>query len=368
MKNLFTILFITASLSLTSLNLVASQLESKATAAAVLAAAESKQTSEKLVTRAQKLKPLLYDTLTTLPQELIEMIVSYDYLFEGKEVLCRVNHEKQTATAMAFISPHFIAIGDNEGRIKIWNSKTGTYIKTLERTFQTSLGTFTNNGSVRKIKQLPATNILVSHNFNNFYFWNIESGKCIETIWGSEENLEEEDMEEEDMLAKIHGKQNILKLLHFLYPTLGKPLTEYRPSKYELLIDGGKIAPLAIRYDTSLDAMERRRKSQALKIGYVLVQAAKINCITLVPCDHLSKENLIYHELCGHAKEIAALAQLPNGLLASGSLDRTIRIWDLETGKCLLIIQTMQPVEYLDVTDDGKLIAGFQHGSFQVFA
>ena len=43
--------------------------------------------------------------------------------------------------------------------------------------------------------------------------------------------------------------------------------------------------------------------------------------------------------LLGHTAEVYALQYFGNNQLASGSLDTTIKIWDLETGACLKTLE-----------------------------
>ena len=43
--------------------------------------------------------------------------------------------------------------------------------------------------------------------------------------------------------------------------------------------------------------------------------------------------------LTGHARYILSLVYLPDGLLASGSDDKTIKIWNIETGMCIKTLE-----------------------------
>lgn len=44
----------------------------------------------------------------------------------------------------------------------------------------------------------------------------------------------------------------------------------------------------------------------------------------------------MYHTFRGHATEIVCLSFDPNGaVVATGSMDNTARLWDVETGECL---------------------------------
>ncbi len=62
--------------------------------------------------------------------------------------------------------------------------------------------------------------------------------------------------------------------------------------------------------------------------------------------------------LTGHRNWISALAFSPNGqLLASSSLDQTIRVWDLQTGTPMMILYPNQVVTTLAFSPDGATLA-----------
>jgi len=67
----------------------------------------------------------------------------------------------------------------------------------------------------------------------------------------------------------------------------------------------------------------------------------------------------------GHTDEVRALAFLPDGrTLASGSGDRTVRIWDAKAGKCLhALAEHRGAINCLAVSSDGKhLVSGGKDG------
>ena len=62
----------------------------------------------------------------------------------------------------------------------------------------------------------------------------------------------------------------------------------------------------------------------------------------------------------GHSNLISSLAKLPNGYLASGSIDSTIKIWDIENGKLKFTLNESNGghhdnVETLVVLENGYL-------------
>ena len=68
--------------------------------------------------------------------------------------------------------------------------------------------------------------------------------------------------------------------------------------------------------------------------------------------------NTTMKTLCGHTSWVYALKMLPDGRLASGSYDRTIRIWNLTTGtQNMVLYGHTAAVISLDVLANGYLVS-----------
>jgi WD40 repeat protein len=62
--------------------------------------------------------------------------------------------------------------------------------------------------------------------------------------------------------------------------------------------------------------------------------------------------------LQGHTNGVNALALLPDGCLASGSYDNTIRLWDVDRAKEIACLEVDAGVLSLAALPDGNLVAG----------
>jgi len=72
--------------------------------------------------------------------------------------------------------------------------------------------------------------------------------------------------------------------------------------------------------------------------------------------------------LQGHRGAVCALALLPEGSLASGSGDGTIRLWDLASGSCLAAFEGHQGwVKALAVLPDGRLASGSDDSTIRLW-
>jgi WD40 repeat protein len=72
------------------------------------------------------------------------------------------------------------------------------------------------------------------------------------------------------------------------------------------------------------------------------------------------------HTLAGHTSPVFTLAVMPDGKLASGSLDKTVRVWDMNTLECMLTLPHASDVQCLTVMKDG-LAAGLGDGTIQMW-
>jgi WD40 repeat protein len=63
----------------------------------------------------------------------------------------------------------------------------------------------------------------------------------------------------------------------------------------------------------------------------------------------------------GHTEPVTCLASLPNGNFVSGSSDRTLRVWNTETGEMIRQIDAPREIKYLTGLPDGKFVSGSEN-------
>jgi WD40 repeat protein len=72
--------------------------------------------------------------------------------------------------------------------------------------------------------------------------------------------------------------------------------------------------------------------------------------------------------IIGHEDWVRTVVTLPDGRIASGSKDGTVRIWETETGRCLTILQGHKgSVRALAVLRDNKLASGSEDATIRVW-
>src|SRR5579871_1559509 len=82
-----------------------------------------------------------------------------------------------------------------------------------------------------------------------------------------------------------------------------------------------------------------------------------VSCLVLGLWPVLADEEKPHRILRGHEEPVVAMAFAPNGkLLATAGYDKTVRLWNLASGKSQVFRRSDKPVLQLAFTPDGKTL------------
>jgi WD40 repeat protein len=115
----------------------------------------------------------------------------------------------------------------------------------------------------------------------------------------------------------------------------------------------------------------RRRMNRRLILivaGALIVVAGAV--VAVIAFTGSGPTHIVTHVLTGHAGPVTAVAMTPDGKqIVSGSIDGTVRVWDLATGRTVHVLDvTAGDVWSVAVTPDGKrVISGSDDGIVQVW-
>jgi len=103
----------------------------------------------------------------------------------------------------------------------------------------------------------------------------------------------------------------------------------------------------------------------ASNISCTITPSTKASESSPKPVSQQQKINQVIFTLSGHSESVQAIAISPNGeTLASGSYDKTVKLWNLKTGK---LIKTLsghkEAVTSVAITPDGQILASGSNDS-----
>jgi len=212
-----------------------------------------------------------------------------------------------------------VASGYQDGTITVWNFKIPYYFHNFNRHYWTITGITVTPDRTRAITCSTDDTLKV---------WDLQTGQCLQTLGCP------------------------LEVIHFLHDT---PITIMSQIWDVAVTPNGKYA-VAGSSDGTVKVWDLQTR----------------NCIRILKGHSLPEDILTSDPVSSHGGprvEVIAVTSDSQRVI-SGSEDHTVKLWDIETGECLLTLDGYdRPVWALAVTpDDRKIVAGYSDGAIKVWS
>jgi len=211
--------------------------------------------------------------------------------------------------SLAFDRSGLLASGSDDKTIKLWNITATKCIKTLRgHTLSVCTVAFSSIG------------LLASGSRDNtIKLWSTTTFDCLKTLTGQHSSVTSIAFSDEGILAS--GAENI-------YDTYINNVNADRTTWLWNTTTGKRIRSLGNEYGSVNVAFS---KQGLLAVGgYLFHNYIKV---------WNTKYGVFILTLHGHSDIVKSIAFSDNGLLASGSLDKTIKLWDTKTGECVYTLK-----------------------------
>jgi len=231
--------------------------------------------------------------------------------------------------AIAF-SPdgEILASGSFDSTVKIWDLQTGECLKTL-------LG---HNSVVTSLAFSPQGDRLVTGSYDqSVKIWDVTRGKCLDTLHKHTNRVWSVAFHPQGKLVVSGGDDHAIKVW------------ELQRGKCIKTLQGNSNAIYAIAYSNQQNLLASGHEDQTIKLWNVDINSPQALEPDLQP----------FQILRGHSDRILSIAFSPDQkILASGSADRSIKLWDAQTGKLLKSLQGHRSwVWGITISPDSKFLA-----------
>jgi len=252
--------------------------------------------------------------------------------------------------------------GSQDGTIKLWNLSDGTYIKTLKghTNFITSVsmssdGTKGLSGSRDKTIRL----------------WNLKSGECIRTFQGHKGPVNSVNISSDGTLA-ISGADKIIYIWDVKSGLLIKELEGHSDSVESVCISPDRTCAISGSKDKTVRLWDlksgtciKTMEGHMNRVNSVSISSDGNFAISGSGSEIGTKDNTIrlwdlrngqsVNMFRGHSNFISSLSFSCDGrFILSGSEDRTIRIWNRETGQCIRTFDSSTGISSVCMSQSGR--------------
>lgn len=304
------------------------------------------KTTDTFVPRSQALSKLLYETLDTMPLELIKIIVDYEPHFLRGEVEQKLHLAQTVSCLMTLPNTNLLVSGDNDGRICIWNLPTGICEKKIPA----------HGGSIKSLVLVTPHRLASAAWDNKIKIWYTPRWECLLSV---EKKLADssplcspayptifyQDHKGNAMLWDIKTGHRV---------SIERAIESQIPLRTLIRLPNNKVASAGNDHIQIWDCTKKSCIKTMVHPEHKMVGALAFIPPHFLACGYLEIKALEItiwdidagipiQTLQGHTSYVICLTLLVDGRLASGSHDGTVKLWDITNIKHALCTATLTP-------------------------
>ncbi|MBD2576686.1 NACHT domain-containing protein [Oscillatoria sp. FACHB-1406] len=258
--------------------------------------------------------------------------------------------------------------GSYDCTVKLWKVQTGECLKTIEA----------HSNPVRAIAIAPQTNILASGSDDRTVkFWNLETGKILKTVRGRLSSIRTLVINSEDTTIITGDEQAIIRFWDIRKGQCFKTLIGHKSRVQSIALSSDGRMLLSGSYDRTIQLWNLQSK-QPVKM--LCIDGCSVNSLVLSPDNSFLTVgsghrgftlwnlkngigecwiSLKEDKEQGHTDWIWSIAISPDGRIsASGSEDRTVKLWDISQKICLMTLREhTERILSVVFSPDGTILA-----------
>jgi len=235
-----------------------------------------------------------------------------------------------------------------------------------------------HNGLISRVVWSPDGNKLASSSFDRtIKLWDVDTGKCLQTLSGHTARVREVSWSPNGKFIASGSDDSTIRIwkvetgqLYHKIPMVGVCFTIVWSLDSQMLAAGGMRDDPSILFWSIRD--KKRLIPEGLEEHYGQINTLALSSSTLILASGSHDNTIRLWEketnklvaksrgiLKGHSSDVLSVTWSPDGqLLASGSYNRTIRIWNPQTGRTIFVLEGHTgSVNCVRFSYDGKLLA-----------
>jgi WD40 repeat protein len=271
--------------------------------------------------------------------------------------------------AMTRLTSERMATGSIDGVIKIWDLNENTCVQRLAG----------HTGSILALHSLMDNQLISGSSDCTVKIWDLSAGECTRTLEGHIHSVLSVAVSTDGQIASASSDRTV-KIWDATTGTCIQTLTGHADVVLSVTFSAtGQVASasgdgMIIIWDAATGMRTKTIKGHIFSARSVifLSEVFLASCssdMSIKLWDLHSATNVEAQTSGEHTRPVLALAISGDGHIVSGSEDGTIRIWDITTGRCSLVLKGhMGGVAAVDISEDSRLVlSGSRNGHVNVW-